>query len=91
VEFFLMAGDNRLESVSYDVDGCSNTNACANTVVRMALGKTLEEAWNITPDDVVAFLKTLPPHETHCAELSVGAFYLALKDLDSRSRNGRTR
>ena len=31
-----------------------------------------------SPTDVIDFLETLPAHETHCAELAVGAFYLAL-------------
>lgn len=81
VEFFLMEKDGRLESISYDVDGCKNTNACANTVIRLAKGRLVEEGWDITPEDVANFLKTLPGDEYHCAELSVGAFYLALTNL----------
>ncbi len=87
VEFFLMAEDGVLTSVTYDVDGCKNTNACANTVVHLATGKTVDEAWNITHEDVAAFLKTLPAHDSHCAELAVGAFYLALRDLAGKSKH----
>jgi nitrogen fixation protein NifU and related proteins len=58
-----------------------NTVACSNTVVTMAKGKTIEEAWNISPENVTDFLETLPSKEAHCAELAVGAFYLALSDL----------
>ncbi|MBT7698322.1 MAG: iron-sulfur cluster assembly scaffold protein, partial [Desulfobacterales bacterium] len=31
---------------------------------------------------VIDFLGTLPPHEHHCAELAVGAFYLALSNYE---------
>jgi nitrogen fixation NifU-like protein len=55
-----------------------NTNACANTVAELAEGRTVDDAWEITPDDVIAYLETLPPGNTHCAELAVGALYLAL-------------
>jgi len=55
-----------------------NTNACANTVARLGEGKSLEGAWEITPEMIIEYLETLPSHETHCAELAVGAFYLAL-------------
>ncbi|HUV77860.1 MAG TPA: iron-sulfur cluster assembly scaffold protein [Desulfobacterales bacterium] len=55
-----------------------NLNACCNTVAHLAEGKTIEEAWKITPDDIVNYLETLPPENTHCAELTAGAFYLAL-------------
>lgn len=80
VEFFLTIRNGRIEAVSYDTDGCLNTNACANTVAELAEGKTTEEAWEISPEDVVDFLQTLPEENRHCAELAVGAFYLALAD-----------
>lgn len=84
IEFFLMENNGILDTVSYDVNGCRNTNACANTVVRMAKGRSVESAWEITHEDVAAYLKTLPPHEQHCAELAVGAFYLALRDIENK-------
>ncbi|MCK5543482.1 MAG: hypothetical protein KAI40_12395, partial [Desulfobacterales bacterium] len=33
----------------------------------------------IKHEEIIKYLKTLPESEHHCAELSVGAFYLALK------------
>ena len=68
----------KIIAVSYDTDGCLNTNACANTVAVMAEGRRAVEAWEITPEKIVEFLGTLPENETHCAELAVGAFYRAL-------------
>ncbi len=81
VEFFLMQKNSVLDSISYDINGCRNTNACANTVVRLASGKKVKDAWNITYDDILNYLKTVPENEHHCAELAIGAFYLALTDL----------
>ena len=78
VEIFLTVRRDRIQSVSFDLDGCMNTNACCNTLAHLAEGKTIEEAWEIRPEDVVDYLETLPPNDTHCAELTVGAFYLAL-------------
>jgi len=81
IEFFLMQKDGVLDSISYDINGCRNTNACANTVIRLASGKDLKAAWSITYDDILDYLKTIPENEHHCAELAIGAFYLALTDL----------
>ncbi|MBF0235184.1 MAG: iron-sulfur cluster assembly scaffold protein [Desulfamplus sp.] len=83
VEFFIMAKDGMIDSISYYINGCKNTNACANTVIKMAEKKKIADAWEITPEAVADYLKTLPAHETHCAELATGAFYLALKALDN--------
>jgi nitrogen fixation NifU-like protein len=87
IAMFLKLSEDRLEAVTFSAKGCLNTVACANTVSHLAEGRTLEEAWEIAPETVVNFLQTLPPHETHCAELAVGAFYLALADCEEMRRN----
>jgi nitrogen fixation protein NifU and related proteins len=86
VEMFLTTHEGRIQSVSFQTDGCMNTNACANTVGELAEGKNVEDAWEITPDDIVNYLETLPPQNTHCAELAVGALYLALTNYQEHQR-----
>lgn len=87
VAFFLTTVKDCIRSVSYLTDGCLNTNACANTVAHLAEGKSVEAAWEITPEDVIAYLQTLPTESHHCAELAVGAFYKALADLSDKTRH----
>lgn len=78
VEMFLIVRKNIIHSVSFITDGCINTHACANCVAFLAEGKSILEAWEITPEKVIDFLETLPEENIHCAELAAGAFYLAL-------------
>ncbi len=87
VEMYLSTGSGRIRSVSYETNGCMNTNACANTVAELAEGRKVADAWEITPEDIVAYLETLPPENTHCAELAVGAFYLALRNYQEFKRD----
>ena len=63
-----------------------NTSACANTVAELAEGKKVKAAWEITPEDVIDYLETLPPQNTRCAELAVGALYLALANYREHQR-----
>jgi nitrogen fixation NifU-like protein len=84
IEIFCAVNDDRIESVSFSVDGCMNTRACANTIAQLAEGKSIDEAWEINPHAVSDYLETLPPEEYHCAELAVGALYLALADYQAR-------
>jgi nitrogen fixation NifU-like protein len=86
VEFFLNTEKDRIRSVSYLTEGCLNTNACANTVAHLVEGRSIEAAWEITPEAVIAHLQTLPAESHHCAELAVGAFYKALADLTEKTR-----
>lgn len=85
VEFFIMVDHNNcLSSISFDFDGCVYTAACCNSVVRLALGHSVDNVWNITPDMIIEYLQTLPEDHHHCAELCVGAFYLALTDYQNK-------
>ena len=85
VEFFIMVDQNEcLSSISFDFDGCVYTAACCNSVVHLGQGHLVENAWNITDEMIKEFLQTLPEDHYHCAELCVGAFYLALTDYQKK-------
>jgi nitrogen fixation NifU-like protein len=86
VEMYLSIRNGRIQSVSYETNGCLNTNACANTVAELIEGKEVESAWELTPEDVIEYLETLPSENTHCAELAVGALYLALRNFQENQR-----
>ncbi|MEW6258570.1 MAG: iron-sulfur cluster assembly scaffold protein [Thermodesulfobacteriota bacterium] len=87
VEIYLKLNDERIETASYGLRGCLNTAACANAVIEMIEGRTIDEAWEIGPEAVAEYLETLPPDHFHCAELVVGALYLALADCREKQRN----
>jgi nitrogen fixation NifU-like protein len=78
IEMYLMLDGERIKHVAFTTDGCLNTNACGNTVAHLVEGQPVENAWEVTPEQVAAFLETLPEDHFHCAELAVGALYLAL-------------
>ena len=86
-EMFVFIRHGRIHAVSFDTDGCINTNACCNTVAYLAKGKSVEEAWGITPENVIDYLETLLPENYHCAELALGAFYLALSNYQENQRD----
>ncbi len=86
LEIFINLRDDRISSASFYTEGCIYTVACANTIVRMVEGKPPEQAWAITPRDVIEYLQTLPVKERHCAELAVTALRAALTDLKETQR-----
>ncbi|KJR99667.1 MAG: hypothetical protein VR65_15545 [Desulfobulbaceae bacterium BRH_c16a] len=86
IELFLSVRGGQLQMVTFKVEGCANTVACGNTVSFLMEGRTLADAWQLTPENVIAFLETLSPDHHHCAELAVGAFYNALADFNRRQQ-----
>jgi nitrogen fixation NifU-like protein len=87
IEFFLMIKNDRIESMSYALNGCLNTNATANAIIDLLEGKSLSEAWELDPEDVASYLESLPEDHFHCAELAIGALYLALADARDKRKS----
>lgn len=81
VAMYLTIRGGRIQSVSYETNGCLSTNACANTGAELIEGKDMGSAWELTPEDVMKYLETLPSENAHCAELATGALYLALQNF----------
>jgi len=82
VEFYLMTKERQLSSISYDIQGCLFSHACANTIIKLALNTSIEQARGICAQDIIGYLKTLPEKETHCAVHALAAFNNALDSLD---------
>ena len=80
ITIYLALKDGILNEVNFELEGCINTNACCNALAVLVEGKKVEKCWDITPSDIIDMLETLPLDHLHCAELTVGTFYLALAD-----------
>jgi nitrogen fixation protein NifU and related proteins len=81
LEIYLMSRNGRIGSASFYTDGCIYTIACANALVRMIEGKSIQEARAVSPRQIADFLESLPKGEIHCAELAVRTLHAALLDL----------
>ena len=75
-----------IQEARFITDGCGATIACGSMITRLARAKTLAEAQQITPEDVIAALDGLPEDHEHCAELAVNTLRQAIKNaVDTRS------
>ncbi len=87
VEIYLLVQDGQVHKVTFQIAGCLNTFACANTISYMAEGKLVTDCWQLSPEVVIAFLESLPTDHHHCAELAIGTFYQALNDYNRNLRD----
>ena len=77
---YLKVKDNRIEEISYLVFGCCASIATSSMTSVLAKGKTLEEALNITEEDIIQALDGLPENKVHCSNLGVSALRNAIKN-----------
>lgn len=82
ITIYLATEKGVISQVNYELEGCINTNACCNALATLVEGKEIEQCWEITPNDIIHILETLPIDHYHCAELTVGTFYLALTNCN---------
>ncbi len=64
--------------------GCPGAIATSSMATRLALGKTLVEAAELSDDDVIRELGGIPEEKKHCSLLGITALHNAINDYQLR-------
>ncbi len=83
---YLKVKNNRVEETSYLVFGCPASIATSSMTSVLAKGNTLEEALNITEEDIIQALDGLPENKVHCSNLGVSALRNAIRNYLNKNR-----
>jgi nitrogen fixation NifU-like protein len=59
-------------------DGCGPSIACGNMLLKMIIGKTIQDAKKITSEQLLKSLDGLPKDHKHCAKLAVNTLQKAI-------------
>jgi len=84
VEVTLQVNGERIIDIRHLPRGCAFTIACASAMTELARNRTLEQALEITPQEVEAELGGLPENHLHCARLAVNTLGEAIADCYRR-------
>jgi nitrogen fixation NifU-like protein len=77
-------GKEYIKDIGVKTFGCVAAIATSSMITDLAKGKTLEEAKNITRDDIKDALDGLPPVKVHCSNLSADGLHRAIEDYEKR-------
>jgi nitrogen fixation protein NifU and related proteins len=86
MKIYLKIKDDRIEDVRFQTYGCGAAIASSSMLTEMVKGKTIDEAMQITNQDVADELGGLPPLKLHCSNLAADALHNAIENY----RNGKT-
>jgi nitrogen fixation NifU-like protein len=73
-----------IEDIKFKTLGCAAAVAASSMMTELALGKSLEEAYNLSRDDINDSLDKLPPQKYHCSILSADGIKKAIEDYWSK-------
>ncbi|MGZ7043504.1 MAG: Fe-S cluster assembly scaffold protein NifU [Methanobacterium sp.] len=77
---YIKVKDDRIEDIKFKTFGCGAAIATSSMVTEMAMEKTIDEALEITRNDVAENLEGLPPVKMHCSNLAADALHAAIDD-----------
>ena len=80
MKLYLRVEDNVITDIKFQTFGCGAAIATSSMITELAMGKTLDEAWELTRDEVAESLDGLPPIKMHCSNLSADALRAAIED-----------
>jgi len=74
-----------ISDIKFETLGCAAAIATSSMVTEIAKGKSLDDAFKITRQDVADKLEGLPPLKMHCSNLAEGALKRAIEDYRSKA------
>ena len=72
--------DGRIAEAKFRTLGCAAAIATSSITTELAIGKTLDEAMQISRRQVAEELGGLPPNKMHCSNLAAQGLHKAIRD-----------
>lgn len=85
MEVFIRVDGEKITEAKFRTFGCGSAIATTSMTTEMVVGMTLDEAMELTRDDVAEELDGLPPVKMHCSNLAADALHEAITNY----RKGR--
>lgn len=84
MKIYLKVKDGIIEDVRFQTYGCGAAIASSSMLTEMIKGKTIDEALQVSNQDVADELGGLPPLKLHCSNLAADALYDAIANYKKK-------
>ncbi len=73
IDMSLKIENNKVVDGAYMTTGCASSGLCGSFAVELAVGRTIEEIFDLKGEDVLGVIGKFPEDDTHCAFLAVNS------------------
>lgn len=84
MKLWIKVEDGKIADIRFKSFGCPGAIATSSMATELARGKRLEEALDLTDDEVIAALGGIPENKKHCSLLGINALHAAIADYARR-------
>ncbi len=84
MKIFIRVENGRITDIKFQTFGCAAAIATSSMITELAKNKTIEEAMEISRDDVANELDGLPKVKMHCSNLAADGLQAAIEDWEKR-------
>ena len=78
LKVWIKVTNEHLADIKYKVFGCPAAIAACSMMTELAMGKHVDQAWELTDDQVAEALGGLPANKYHCSNLAASALHKAI-------------
>lgn len=86
MKIYLKIKDNQVEDIKFETLGCAAAIAVSSAMTEIVKGKSLEEAEQVSKDEVVEALGGLPEMKVHCSVLGIDALKKAIQNYRENNK-----
>ncbi|UCB42181.1 MAG: Fe-S cluster assembly scaffold protein NifU [Dehalococcoidales bacterium] len=91
MELYIKVNGNVITDAKFKTFGCGAAIATSSMVTEIIIGKTIDEALEISNKTVAEALGGLPAAKMHCSVLAEDALKSAIDDYHSKQKKGKSK
>ncbi|MFH1290886.1 MAG: iron-sulfur cluster assembly scaffold protein [Nanoarchaeota archaeon] len=86
MKVYLKVKDDKIKDIKFETYGCVAAIASTDMMCELAKGKTLDEAYKMSNEEIVRGLGEMPAVKVHCSILGTRALRKAIDDYREKSK-----